>query len=118
MTDTVPNEPPPENNIENIRPLKLLVFSMGLIMIGGTVLLAALVWKKVNAEAAGTGAYACQGGEIDMAGRGQVLDLERDGKQLYVTFQKDAKTLEVATLDLCSGKVKSAVTMLIDGKKR
>ncbi|MBY0408314.1 MAG: hypothetical protein K2Q01_11545 [Rickettsiales bacterium] len=113
MTDTAEVEPK-----ENLKPLKMLVFSMGLIMIGGTVLLAMMVWKKVDSEASGTApAYGCAGGEIDMAGRGQVLNLEREGKQLYVTFQKDARTLEVATLDLCSGKLKSSVMMAIDGRK-
>jgi len=119
MTDTQEANALKENNPqENHRPLKMLVFSMGLVMIGGTVLLAAMVWKKVNAETSGVvPAYACAGGEADLAGRGQVIGMERDGKSLYVTFQKDARVLEVATLDLCSGKVKTSVTLQVDGKK-
>jgi len=119
LSDDVENVEPQDNQtVESIRPLKMLVISMGLIMIGGTVMLAGLVWKKVNAQTNGTGAYACAGGEADLKGRGQVLSLERDGKILYVTLQKNDQTLEVAGVDVCSGKVKSSVLMAIDGRKK
>jgi hypothetical protein len=115
MTDE-PAEIAPQ---ENLKPLKMLVFSMGLIMIGGTVMLVAMVWKKVNADANGTSAaYACAGGEADLAGRGQVLELSRDGKVMYVTLQKDAQHVEVATVDLCSAKVKSSLMLVVDAKKK
>lgn len=91
---------------------------MGLIMIGGTIMLAGLVWKKVNAEANGTGAYACLGGEADLKGRGQVISMERDGKVAYVTLQKNDQQLEIAAVDLCSGKVKSSVLLAVDGRKK
>ncbi len=91
---------------------------MGLLLIGGTLLLCGMVWKKVNAEANGTAAYACAGGEADLKGLGDVVSVERDGKVLYVTLQKGAQSMQVATVDLCSGKVKSKVSLLVDGKKK
>lgn len=103
---------------ENIRPLKTLVVSMGLVMLGGTILLAMMVWKKVDAQTKGTGAYACEGGVADLKGLGQVVKTEREGKLLYVTLQKDAQTLTIATVDLCSAKVKSSVKLDVDGNKK
>ncbi len=91
---------------------------MALILIGGTVMLAGMVWKKVNAQANGTGAYACAGGEADLKGHGEVLGMERDGKNMIVTLQKNPQMLEIATVDMCSAKIKSTVSLLVDGKKK
>lgn len=96
----------------------MLVLSMGLILIGGTVMLAGMVWKKVNAEVTGTGAYACNGGNVDLSGHGLVSGMERDGKNMIVTLQKDAQTVDVATVDMCAAKVKSVVSLRVDGHKK
>ena len=90
---------------------------MGLIMIGGTVMLAGLVWKKVNAETTGTGAYACAGGEADLKGRGEVINMERDGKNMILTLQKTPQILEIVAIDTCSAKVKTSLLLSIDEKK-
>lgn len=117
MSDAINEDEPKENqSLENIRPLKTLVVSMGLIMVGGTILLAMLVWKKVDAQTKGTGAYACDGGKADLKGKGAVIRMERDGKQLFVTLQ-GGQNLEVATVDLCNGKVKSSLILDVDSNK-
>ena len=112
MTDINEIEP-----VENIRPLKMLVISMGLVMIGGTVLLAGMVWKKVDAQTKGIGAYACDGGTADLKGSGKVLRLEQDGKHLLVTMTQNAETVTVATVDTCSGKVKNTLILKVESQK-
>lgn len=96
----------------------MLVFSMGLLMIGGTLLLAGAVWKKVSHEGrAAAASSACAGGAVDLRGRGQVMRAEREGGLLYLTLQKSGQALEVATVNLCTGEVKSAVPVTVDGVK-
>ena len=87
---------------------------MGIVLMGGTVVLAGLVWKKVSADTSGApAAHGCAGGAADLKGRGSVIASQIDGSKLRVTLQQ-AGGLEVVTLDMCSGKEASAVRVQAD----
>ena len=100
---------------ENLKPLKILVFSMGLLLLGGTVLLMGLVWKKVAAGEAGAALSAgCPGGNVDLKGRGSIVDSTMEGRSMRVLLEKGDNHRELVTIDMCSGKVVSALAIESD----
>jgi hypothetical protein len=102
---------------ENLNPLKTLVFSMGLLLIGGTVLLGTLVWKKIAAETSGLHATAdCPGGNVDLKGRGTMVDSVVDGHTMRVTLEKNNGKNEMVMIDICSGKIIGSLTLDTDAK--
>lgn len=87
----------------------MLVISLGLMLIGGTLLLAVGLWHKMfNAETA-----ACSGGTVDLTGRGRIVDSVVEGKIVRVILEKEGGD-EVVTLDLCTGKILSALSIVAD----
>lgn len=96
----------------------MLVFSMGLVLMGGTVMLVGMVWKKISAEGKGAApVYACAGGSEDLKGRGVVTDSVVEGNKLRLTLQQPGGILEIVTLDMCGGKESSALRVQTDGVK-
>ncbi|NBO18914.1 MAG: hypothetical protein EBV03_06760 [Proteobacteria bacterium] len=88
---------------------------MGIVLMGGTVVLAGLVWKKVSADTSGTAAVhsGCAGGDANLKGRGQVVATQIDGSKLRLTLVQ-ASSMELVTLDVCSGKEMGAVKVQVD----
>jgi hypothetical protein len=94
---------------ENLKPLKTLVFSMGFLLIGGTVLLGVMTWKKLAARNA-----ACVGGEIDLKGHGSIVSSQMDGRTIRLTLKKGAGKSEMVQVDSCTAKVISSVVIEAD----
>lgn len=97
---------------ENLNSLKMLVFSMGLILIGAIVLLAGLVWKRVGGEDNPT--TACAGGHVNLKGHGMVVDSGFDGTTLRVTMEKTEGQSETLLIDICTGKITGTLTLDTD----
>ena len=101
---------------QNANPLKTLVISMGVLLIGGTVLLMAVVWKKVSQEAMKAHAASeCAGGKIDLTGRGKIVNRMTDGHIVRIELKKQAGQDETVSIDLCTGKIVGA--LVIDSDK-
>lgn len=100
---------------ENLNPLKMLLFSMGLMLIGGTVLLAVLIWEKAGEPAeAHTSTHEaadCAGGHVDLKGRGVIVDSTMEGQIMRVTLEKHEGKMETLMIDMCSGKIVGSLTI-------
>jgi hypothetical protein len=98
---------------ENLRPLKILVFSMGLLLIGGTVLLFGIILKKMSQEKnMPPVVQECKGGALDLKGRGLVMESKLENNVLRLTLEKGPGHTEMLTVDACSGEITS--TLVID----
>jgi hypothetical protein len=94
---------------ENLRPLKILVFSMGLLLVGGTVLLFGIALKKMSG-----GEGACKGGSVDLKGRGPLLERELQDGVLRLTFEPVPGRSETVTVDACRGAVTGELVIETD----
>jgi hypothetical protein len=81
----------------NLLPLKLLVISLGLVLIGGTVFVFTAIAHKM-----GSGMRACPDVTVHVADKGNVTGLSPQGDKIQVmlTSGGDAKVL---TVDRCTG---------------
>ena len=100
---------------ENLKPLKMLVFSMGVLLLGGVVLLGALVIKKVNQEAFLHSPGGCPGGKIDLKGHGAITSSTIEGHTMHLTLDSKGQS-ETLLIDICSGKILTTLTIDRDGK--
>jgi hypothetical protein len=97
---------------ENLNSIKMLVFSMGLVLVGAIVLLGGLVWKKVGSDT--SIAADCAGGHVNLKGHGMVVDSGFDGSTLRVTFEKKEGESETMLIDICTGKITGSLTLDTD----
>jgi len=97
---------------ENLNSLKMLVFSMGVILIGAIVLLAGLVWKRVGSDT--SVAADCAGGHVNLKGHGMLVDSGFDGTTLRVTMEKTEGQSETMLIDICTGKITGTLTLDTD----
>jgi hypothetical protein len=101
---------------ENLTALKTLVISMGFLLVGGTVLLAGIVWNKVSNEAARAAAGpSCAGGTIDLKGQGALVETMVDGQTLRAKTKKNNGKTTISLIDICKGTVISSITLETDG---
>ena len=98
---------------EKANPLKTLVISMGFLLIGGTILLMAVVWKKVASDTAKLHGE-CAGGKIDLKGHGQLVNTLTDGHIIRITFKKQPGSTEIVSVDLCAGKLLGSLSVETD----
>jgi len=96
---------------ENLNSLKMLVFSLGLILIGAIVLLAGLVWKRVGTDSV---VADCAGGHVNLKGHGMVVDSGFDGTTMRVTMEKTEGQSEIMLIDICTGKITGTLTLDTD----
>lgn len=100
---------------ENLTALKTLVISMGFLLVGGTVLLAGIVWKKVSTEAAAhASASICPGGSVNLRGKGAVIESSIEGQVMRVLTEKNEQKTDVYLIDLCKGTIISRLTLETD----
>ena len=99
--------------------LKLIVYSMGILLVGGMVLLAVLVMQKLdegtlfkNKEEAAIA--ACSGLQVDMRGRGALMNADMEGQKLRLWFEKEDGTNQLVTADSCTGIIVREVTIKAD----
>lgn len=92
---------------ENTAPLKILVFSLGLLLLGGIALLFALAYGKMSAPqgAAPVAAQECKGGKLDLRGRGMVMESKREGDILRLMLEKGPGQTQMLSINICTGQV-------------
>ncbi|MDE3060762.1 MAG: hypothetical protein KGJ06_07110 [Pseudomonadota bacterium] len=95
---------------ENLTPLKTLVFSMGIVLIAGAVLLMVLIGRKMAEPRQAD----CPGGQVDLQGRGIMVDSAVEGQTMRVTLQKNEGHTEIVLIDICTGAVSGALTLKTD----
>lgn len=95
--------------------LKLIVYSMGIALVGGMILLAVLVMQKLkdgtllakDQEAAEVVemplAASCNHTQIDMQGRGALQHAELEGQKLSLWFEAAPGQHQLVVVDSCSG---------------
>ena len=93
----------------NLFPLKFLVLSMGLVLIGGIVFVVAAIANKSGSQPPACDDVTVNMSKINM--KGQVLNIVLLGKNIHITFSEPDKTTMV-TVDRCTGIVqqKFAIT--------
>ena len=96
---------------ENLKPLKTLVISMGVLLMAATVMMMTVIWTKAAKEDT---KQACQGGKLDLSGRGKVINQLIDNNIIRITLQKQAGLAEVVSADLCSGKILGSLMIVSD----
>ncbi len=90
------------------RLLKILVLSMGIIL-----LLFFMLGHVVRQETAKT----CPGGRVDLKGRGEILGYTEENGVLRVRLQKPGGDTEIVLVDVCTGEIKSSLTIDADALK-
>lgn len=96
---------------QNPRPLKTLVFSLGLIAIGGMLVLGGMLWKKATDT---TRMNDCAGGHVDLKGHGIVIESHNDDQLLRLTLESKAGHSEILTIDTCTAKVIGTLSLDTD----
>ena len=91
---------------------------MGFLLVGGVVFLAGVVWKKVSADIAVAGdtprSSACEGGKVDLKGRGAAMESVAEGNRLRLTFKRPEGGRDIVFVDMCSGKITGELTVETD----
>ncbi len=83
---------------ENLLPLKIFVWSMALVLIGGfTFVIATLL-------TGGTSKPTCAHHTITLDSAAPVRVLSASGEQIRVVVENSAREQSVLTLDACTGK--------------
>ena len=107
---------------DNLRGLKILVISMGLVLAGGMLLVLTKVigYFAGRAEAPDAAeatvastveATACADVTINLAGLGQVEQVQAQGAQLHITLARVPNEHLLVTADRCTGDVQQRVTI-------
>ncbi len=91
----------------------MLVISMGVLLIAGTMAVGVLAWKKGFSAAPVSN---CIGGTVDLKGRGTIISSQIEGNKLRLTLKKEAFKTEIVTLDLCTGKTLGTLTLETSNK--
>lgn len=114
----------------------MLVFSMGIVLIVGIIVMTTLIWQKISAEATATQLAAqlamqpspapapavveaapvtsCPGGQVSLKGRGVMLDSSIDGNIMRVNLARKNGITETVMIDMCAGKILGSLTVEID----
>jgi len=87
----------------NLFPLKLLVISLGLVLIGGTIFVFAAIASKAGKEAR-SASLACADATIHLEGKGKITAIAPQGDIVQVTLTAPAGA-QVLSVDRCSGKI-------------
>lgn len=99
---------------KSLTALKTLVVSMGIVLVVGFLVVMAAAWMKMKATSAQTVASNCKGGDVDLKGRGTVIDTNYNGNILRIVLAKPDGEVEVAQIDLCTGKQVGSVKIATD----
>jgi hypothetical protein len=100
----------------HLTALKLLVILLGIVLVGGTVLLGSAVWKKISLmrNADMLSAEECPGGEIDLKGRGIIIESHTEDQLLRLTLERKPGQNEILTVDTCTGKIIGSLLLQTD----
>lgn len=93
----------------SLLPLKMLVISMGLLLIGGTIFLFSVIANKASKDLSPQ--TACEGGVIHVGDAGKVISATTDGKTTHLALAKGDKTT-LLTVDNCSQHVLNSITIV------
>ena len=96
---------------ENLKPLKTLVISMGVLLMAATVMMMTVVWNKASQEDV---KQTCQGGILDLTGRGKITNKLINNDIVRITLQKQVGREEIVSADLCSGKILGRLSIEAD----
>ena len=96
---------------ENLKPLKTLVISMGVLLMVATVMMMTVIWTKAAKEDT---KQACQGGKLDLTGRGKIISQLINNDIVRITLQKQTGREEIVSADLCSGKILGSLSIESD----
>lgn len=99
---------------ENLTTIRTLVFSAVILLIGGTLFLMGLTWKRVTTDVDPRLSGNCLGGVVDLKGRGMVVDTTVDGQIMRVSLEKREGKNETVLIDMCSGRVINNLTIEAD----
>ena len=100
--------------------LKALVYGMGALLIGGTLLLAVLIAQKTGESISGdemreeAGAASCTGTQIDLKGRGVLRHAKLEGRKVTLWFEAADGMHHLVVADSCSGAVVREVMVEAD----
>ncbi len=92
-------------NRENLTTVRTLVFSAVILLIGGTLFLMGLTWKRVTNDSDPRLSGNCPGGVIDLKGHGMIVDTTVDGQIMRLSLEKREGKSETVLIDMCSGRV-------------
>jgi len=81
---------------ENLFPLKLLVFSLAALLIGGMVLLVAMVFQKTGSE--------CAPQPLQLEAGEHVMNVSPSNGNVQVTTISRQGGMQVLNVDGCTGK--------------
>lgn len=99
---------------ESLKPLKLLVISLGVILIGGMVFLCTALWKEVAGYTPPAPVTACSGGKADLSGRGIIVESRMEGGNLRLMLERAPGRNEMLVIDSCTGAITSSLVITTD----
>ena len=92
----------------------MLVFSLGLILIGIMVFVGGIMWKKMNMESALSSGGDCTGAHVNLKGHGLIVDSGFEERTMRVTMEKTEGQSETILIDMCTGKILGTLTLETD----
>jgi hypothetical protein len=105
---------------QNLKALKTLVISMGVVLVIGFLVVGASIWMKMKGRAPGAIAAAsrempanCPGGTIDLKGRGRIVDTSIEGQIMRFAIAR-GDDLEMIHVDLCTAKEINTIKIITD----
>jgi hypothetical protein len=97
-------------NPPNLLPLKVLVISLGLILVGGTVFLLATIAGKASKDLP---VSECKDAtaHLNAKGKNNIGSITVQGDNVVITMTTESK-IEVVTVDRCNGKVLQTLSVV------
>jgi len=92
----------------NLFPLKLIVISLGFLLIGGTIWVFAAIASKAGKEISHT--QHCADAVVHLEGKGTITAIAPQGDIVQITLATPPKTALI-TIDRCSGKILQTLTV-------
>ena len=88
----------------SLLPLKIIVISLGVLLVGGTIVLFATIASKAGKDVAGAHCTKDATLKLNVKGKTNISSITPVGDtvQISLTTEKD---IEVLTVDRCSGKL-------------
>ncbi len=88
---------------------------MGVVLVVGFLVVGAAAWMKVKAASKSV-ASSCPGGELDLKGKGHVVDTTYDGNILRIAMARQDGDIEMVHVDVCTGRQIGSLKIHTDGQ--
>lgn len=90
--------------------LRIIVISMGIVLIGGCILLFVALYQKTQNGTSSAAEDSCVGAKLNI-GSGKVKDMIKEEQYVTLLIEHSSGEQSVSVIDLCNGSLHSRITL-------